>query len=572
MTLLGFLTSNFSISKAFTKPFHDQVKESVRSYEADPMVQKNGVHDKHVVARGRYDITIPYIFATHESMLAALFEKLPDIIITGRSSENLNQANILKALYDYIMDICDLDEFMSSSIWWFVLSGMAISHAEYKIEQSGEAPQLDNMGQPMLDDMGQPISIPTYKYHDPIVRVENLLKVYFSPDSEFSISGDKIPFLFTESLMETDEVKATWGAEVEADEKIDVDSVDDKEGNQLQRACIKRFYGRIPSKYAEELKQYELEWQYGQEYQIIFCKEKILHAEEKEKPQRFVKLFGALHKFFGYGIGKTLKPFQDDMSIRRSQVLRYADMYAFPWLLVDSDGKYDQKAISDYRKKEPLVYKEKEPKYLVPPALPDSILKADEAARSDAQFVSGTLDQSKGAQETNTVKTATGQQLFAQGQDRRINKMRKSIAKYYREVVIQLFKLCRDNWDGHKDLTYIDEDGNEQPIAISPEDLQNIDFDTDIDFNLDSVSVNKDILSQRWISLLEKVPTLPYADGRKIYQKALRESFMIPNPENYTKDDQTMMSEGIDPTTGQPMQQPDTQPQTMGQQLAPQPY
>lgn len=579
MTLLGFLNQNYSLAKAYTKKFHDEVKEAIRDYEAEPAVKKNGVHDKHVATKGRYDITIPYIFATHESMLASLFEKLPEIVITGRTSENVDDANILKALYDYIIDMCDLDEFLETSMWWFILAGFAVSNAEYKVEQDGEAPQLNANGEPMVDEMGEPIMIPTYSYHDPVVHVENLLKVYFSPDSEFSVDGKKIPHLYTESLMEPEEVESIWGKEVEADEEIEVDGLsEDKDKNVLKRCRVMRFYGRVSKECGEYLQEYDLEWKFGKEYKIIFTKDTILYAEEREKPQRFVKLYGALNKFFGYGIAKTLKPFQDDMSVRRSQQLRYADMFAFPWLLLDSAGTYDQKSIEDYRKKKPLTYTEKKPEYLVPPNMPDSIMKADEASRSDAQFVSGTLDLSSGAQDTNTVETATGQQLFAQGQDKRTNKMRKSIAKYYREVVIQLFKLCRDNWDGHKELTYVSEDGEQQELLVSADDLRRIDFDTDVDFNLDSVSVNQDILSQRWISLLEKVPDLPYADGRKIYQKALRESFKIQNPENYTVDEQQeMINAGMQPgAPAQPMESPEEvpaeQPQTMGSQLAPQPY
>ncbi len=167
-------------------------------------------------------------------------------------------------------------------------------------------------------------------------------------------------------------------------------------------------------------------------------------------------------------------------------------------------------------------------------------------------------------------------ELFAQGQDKLSNKKRKAIAKYYREVVIQLFKLCRDNWQDHKELTFINDDGKEEPITITPESLQEIDFDTDVDFNLDSISVNQDIMSQRWISLLDKVPMIPHADGKKIYQKALRESFKLQNPENYTLNDEELMppvdEQGM-PVGEEPMDEnmPSQDP-TMGQSLAPQPY
>jgi len=142
--------------------------------------------------------------------------------------------------------------------------------------------------------------------------------------------------------------------------------------------------------------------------------------------------------------------------------------------------------------------------------------------------------------------------------------------------VIQMFKLARDNWgDDHKEVTYTSDDGTKQDLVITGESLQDIDFDTDIDFNLDSVSVNQDILSQRWISLLDTSLQVPEADVGKVYQKVLRESFKIPNPDYYAK-----QVPEIDPLTGQPMPpegmppaNPESVPeeQSLGSQLAPQP-
>lgn len=581
MTLLGLLNQRETVARAFTKPFQDQVRQSIRDYEAESGTTKTGVYDKHVKTAKRYDGTVPYIFAQHEAILASLFEKLPEILITGRSEQNINHANALKALYEYLTDVCDLDEFIATSIWWFVLCGMAVSSSEYKIEVERYTPQLDQNGDPMLDEMGEPIEVPVYKTHDPRVFVEDLLKVMFSPESKYSVNGSDVPYIICERLVDVDEIEAVYGKIVDADEQLNVDNVEnEKETEDLKRAKVLYYYGTLPKHCAEHLVEHELEWKYGVDYKVIHTKDTILYAEETPKPHKLVKLYGAMNKFFGFGIGKTLKPFQDDMSVRRGQKLRYADMYAYPQLLLESEGVYDAKALEDVRKSKPMVYKEKKPEYLVPPAMPDSITQADEASRSDAQFVSGQLELSSGAQDTNTVDTATGQQLFAQGQDKLSNKKRRAIAKYYREVVIQLFKLCRDNWEDHKELTFVNDDGKEENVTITPELLQDIDFDTDVDFNLDTISVNQDIMSQRWISLLDKVPMIPQADGKKIYQKALRESFKIQNPENYTLSDEELMpqvDEMGNPIEGEPTgevmdESMPSQDPMMGEALAPQPY
>lgn len=296
--------------------------------------------------------------------------------------------------------------------------------------------------------------------------------------------------------------------------------------------------------------------------------------EKAEKPIKLARLYAKQNSFFGYGLGKTLRPFQEDMSVRRSQQLAYADRFAYPWLAIPQGTVVDAKAIKDYKKETPLtITGEKMPEYITPPQMPSVITDTDNAMRGDAQFVSGTLDLSKGAQQTNTVKTATGQQLFAQSQDKRLNKSRKSLAKYYREVVISMLKLARDNWTEEKHISYIDDDGVEQNILVTSEDLKGIDFDTDVDFNLDSVSVNKDIMSQRWISLLQESLNVPQANMEKIYAKVLKESFNINNPETYINKQQPV-DPNMPPEPTEPTEEPNepmpTQPQTMGQELAPQ--
>jgi hypothetical protein len=583
MSLLSTLNSIYETNKAFTKKFHDEVKRNLDDYEAkntDRTQKKKGVYNRHVTS-SRYDITIPYIFGTHESMISSFFENMPDLVINGRNSET-DKVEIIKATYEYLKDKADLDEFLATSAWWFFLVGFVSADIEFKSEIEGYTPQLDQMGNPMIDEMtGEEVNIPIYSINDPVATVENLLKIFFSPESEFTIDGKKVPNYVKERLVNVDEIKDIYEVEVDPDTTLEVEGLESKEDALLGRANVKYFYGRLPSTCSEYLKEHNIKWSFRQNYKAIYTKDKLLLVEEiEEKPCKFARFYANLGKFFGFGIGKTLRPFQEDMSIRRSQQIAYADRFAFPWLTVGDGLKVDQKALMDYQKRVPLVYSgDKMPEYLSPPNMPSAISDADQASRSDAQFVSGTLDISKGAQQTNTVKTATGQQLFAQSQDKRLNKARKSIAKYYRETVIQMFKLARDNWgDDEKRITYTSDDGLEKDVAVTAEMLQGIDFDTDIDFNLDNVSVNQDIMSQRWISLIDTALNVPSADLDKIYQKVLRDSFKIQNPEFYVKE-----APPVDPMTGQPMadpmaqapvENPETipQPETLGSQLAPQPY
>lgn len=569
MTLLQLLNQRKEIAKSFTKEFHDEVKKCINDYQVKDQRRETGVTDKHLQKR-RYTFNIPYIFATHESLMSSFFESLPDIIITGRSKSDNQVESMLKAMYAYFQDKLDLDEFLNISAWWFFLVGFVRSTVGYKIVEESSVPQLDSMNQPMFDEFGQPVVIPQYSYHDPIVDVDDPLKVYYSPDSEFSVSGDKIPYSFVSKLFDPDEVEHTFKQKVEPNAEVDVSDTKTKGKEDLKRCELYFYCGQIPST-VEDFNEYfpDTPWEYGKDYYVVTDGKKILHAEEKRKSSKYARYFNVPREFFAYGIGKTLRDIQKEISIRKGQKVRYADMHAFPWLSVDSSTKVDQNALMDIEKRKPLVYTDKKPEYILPPNVSDALMKIDEEDRSDAQFISGMLDLSKGAQQTTTVKTATGQQLFAQSQDKRLQKARKIIAKYYREVVIEVFKQAAENWENEKKITYYD-DTEQIEITVQKSLLEKVDFDTDVDFSLDSASVNQDVLSQRWISLFEQAKSVPdVANLPEVWKKTMREAFKVNNPENYTLE--TVPPEELPPEENQqtPEVPEPTQPQTVGEQLAP---
>lgn len=578
-TLLSVLNRRAKIAEAFTKPFHKEVTRCVADYETEESdkIDDGKITDKHVKVDDRYDFRIPYIHATHESMMSSLFEKPPELIINGRGKLDELKEQKVQAIYEYLVDTCGLEDLLNDIAWWFVLVGFVAVQNDYKIEIESYEPQLGSDGQPMIDELtGEPVLVPVYGYHDPIVWVEDPLKIDFAPDSEFSLDGKKIPYYVTSRYVDVEEIKAEYEMEVEPDEELEVSgykSKKDDEKSDLKRAKLKYYYGTLPEEVSGEVEG----WAYGKFYKAIFTTKKFLHIEEADRRVKLAKLFSAPNKFFGYGIGKTLRPFQRDMSIRRGQQIRYADQYAFPWLTVNAETTVDQNALMDYKRRKPLVYSgQTAPTFLTPPNMPDTITQADQASRSDAQFVSGTLDMSKGAQDTNTVDTATGQQLFAQSADKGNEKKRKSIAKLYRAVVIDLLKSARDNWEDGKLLTITDEEGNEMETAYESSDLQDIDFDKDIDISLDNISANKDILAQRSLALYKEVKDDPMVDRRKVFSKTLREAFGIKNPDNYMLAEEEMMSQPTvdeqgNPITQDPMTTQVPGDQTLGDQLAPSP-
>jgi hypothetical protein len=576
MTLLSLLNQRLKIAKAFTKDFHDEIKQSLEDYDPPKGKKDRTSHDRLIKTKDLFSIDVRYIFATHESILSSLFEREMQVLFSGRGEEDAYKEFIVKAVYEYLYDVCDLDEFIIKSAWWFLLTGFVSSTCSFKTEVASETPQLDSNGDPMVDELGNPVMVPVYSYNDPLVEVDDMQKVYFAPDSEFSIDGKKVPYYISEKLVDPSYVEETYHKEVEATEELEVKGFAEKnvsEKSDLQRVKLYRYAGKLPKEIANEIEGYDPK----KEYTCVFTSKEIVEVLEDEKRCYLAKWFSAPNTFFGFGLAKTLRDEQKEMSIRRGQMIRYADMYAYPWLSVSAETQVDQKALQDREKKTPLMYQGEKPEYIVPPALPDAIVRASDVSRSDAQFTSGTLDLSKGAQETNTVNTATGQQLFAQSQDKRVQKARKALATYFREVVIALFKLARDNWDEEKVIQITDDDGQPQEVTVSSESLQDIDFDKDIDISLENISVNKDILSQRVIAMYDKIKDDPLVNRRKIFAKMLREGFGEKKPEGYMLSEEEVAKQSqpqVQPSPDQEQQaeQPSPEMPTMGEQNAPQPY
>lgn len=549
--LLPFLQARKELAKSFGKDYRKEVDLCLSDYEAKEDTLE-GLHKKLSVNR-RYEFVIPYIFATHESYLSSIFEKAPDLIITGRGAKDQEKAMKIRAAYEYLWDKLDLDSFVTDSAWWFLLIGMASANIGFKSEFR-EIPAVDpETGEPMFDEDGTPIMTIAYEYNDPTVEVDEPKKVSFSPESKYSVDGTKVPFHFREALMYVDDAEDIYGREVKATDELEIDELKDdtkKFQDELDRVKTYKYYGNIPKKHkdivneffrmkAEQTGEEPEQWELNAPYYICFTSSAVLHIEKRESKNRALRLVrwhGRPDKFYGFGLGKTLRQFQKELSIRRGQQIRYADVAAYAKIALEATSTTDPKSLQDPRENVVVTYTEKPPSYLTPPDLSNTLILTEEKAREDAQFVSGMLDMSKGAQDSNTVNTATGQMIFAQSAEKRVTKARKELGKYLREVVIQLLKLCAMYWDESKIYTITDEDGNDVDLEVSKDDLADIDFDNDINIDLESITVNKDIMREQVISLYDKTKDDPLIERRRVFKLMLREGFNIKDPDLYIKE------------------------------------
>lgn len=555
MELLELLKNRQGIAEKFTKDFIEGVEKSIKLYKVEE--DDRELLDKLVNINTRYDVKVPYIFSTAESMLASMFDKVPDLVFRGRGMDDKSKEDKVRASYEYLVDKLDLEQFMTSTAWYFILIGWCTAHGAFKSE-TREVPMFDETtGEPMIDEMGEPIMRTEYIYNDPTLDIGDPKKEFYSPESKFSNDAKQIPYYFRHELMTVEDIKKVYGKTVKPDASIKIKGMGETEGenDDIDRATVYFYYGTLPEKNKKDVKN----WSSGDNFYIAYTEKEILHTDKiDEKLCRIGRWYGVPNEFFGFGIGKTLRDSQKEMSIRRGQQMRYSDLMAYPKIGYDLSVEIDDKALLDPRLGITLGFRDKPPVYLTPPPMPETLLIADDKAREDAQFISGMLDLSKGASESKVVKTATGQSIFAEAAERRIRQAKRQFGRFYREVIIMLLKLAQKHWDDQKLVTITDSKGQQMQMSISKDDLSDVDFDTDIDVDMESVTINKEVLRAQAIELYDRTKDDPLIDRKMVFKDTLRDGFDKKNPEAYMIEESEL---GMMPMQGQQMGQPLAQPQ-----------
>lgn len=550
--LISLLNSRFSISKKFTEQeFVKQAKQALKDYEADDEWLNSFAESDRILIQvtKRYEIIIPLIFQTHEGMMASMFDRLPDLIVDQGGKNDEDKARLIKAAYKYIREKCDLEEFMNEAAWWYLLLGFTSAHVGYD-QIIDTVPVTD-------DETGEQVYAQIVKYDDPTVSVDKYDRVFFSPESEYSIDASKVPYYCRKKMMTPEKVYQIYNQVVEPTGTVAVGSDKDEyvDNEDMKRAEIRLYYGNLPEKYAEQIE--ELGAVYSQDgwYYAVFTKDKILFIERTEKDMRtcaLLKLHGRKDKFFGWGLAKLLKPFQKEKSLRRTQMARYADIAAYPKILHDDESDIDESSMADPRANVSVLYHKNKPEYLSPPDMGNIVREMAELADADAQSMSGMLDLSQNAQSSNTIDTATGQAIFAEAAQKRVRKSKRHFMLFYKQVVITMLKLAQLHWTEEKVVNITDDMGENMEVRMTAETLKDIDFDTDITIDPDSLTVNEDVIRQQAIELYNKVKDDPLVNRKEVFKDMIKDGFNKQNPEKYIKDIEVEPgTKLVDPATGQ---------------------
>jgi len=540
MKLLDLMNLRKQLSEKFSEDFHTRVKSDIKVYNADqPSVLDSLNIDLSDIPNKRYQFTIPLVFTNHEAMMASMFDRMPELIFRKGGEKDEEKAKKVSAAYEYLKDKLDLEMVVNDVAWWFILSGFASAHNSYRVKTE-EVPLYDELGQEVLDDAGNVMTRTEYEYDDPVVEVGDPEKESFSPESEFTFDASLVPFYVRPKKMSPDEIKEKYGKTVKPDTSLS-DAKDVGEGvkKDVDRVQCWIYSGTLPKDVSGQVKG----WDSEKIYYIVFTKDEVIykksveeHVKLNEMLCRIVKFYGAPNTFYGFGLGKLLSPFQREKSIRRGQMIRYADVAAYPKILVHQSAKIDESALLDPRENRVLLFADEKPEYLQPPQISQIVGDTNELADQDAQQASGLMDISTASQSA-TVDTATGQSIFADAAEKRVRKAKKTLMKWYKSEVILLLKLCQANWQSDKLVTITDEQtGESYEESVSAADLSDIDFDKDVEIDPESVTINKDVLRAQAIEMYNMTKDDPIVDRKEVVKDVYQKGFNVRDPERFIKD------------------------------------
>lgn len=541
--LIPALNNRLEVAKKWTeKNYIDQAKKSIESYKSE---ESNLVTaDVSEASRKRYEFPSWIVFSNTETFKAKMPE-LGELVIKGKGKDDDTKGEMIEACYSYLKEKAELAEFSQMAKHWYILTGFVAAYVSH--QQDGY-----ELNEPVAEGESEVNENTTfvYTYDDPKVFLLDPMCTYYSPDSKYATDGSGVPYYFYKKTLHPDEINEIYGVEVEADSKIDAEDEKKKNGTANEENTRTQVYfycgdlALINSKLNDSEPGQE-KFSYGDKYRVVFTKNKLLHVEKiKDIGLRLAKWYGSPSDFFGFGIGKIARTAQIEKQIRRGQEVRMADLQAFPKYDVPQ-GVEDADINNLHDPRIGVVVRRppgqgNEIKIIqagqISPVVRDAIQSVDR----DIQQTIGLLDISQGAQKSSIVQTATGQSIFAESGEQRVNNANRPYQKFVKHLIIDCLKSAQENWDTQKELSVYGEDGDyvrSQPVT--KESLKDIDFDTDIDLDFESPGVNRDKISQDAIALFDKVSEkqLPYVDEVELFKWMVKVGFKSKNPERFIKKD-----------------------------------
>lgn len=533
-SLLQVLNARLDVAKRFTKEFQQSTKEWIDLYNAETPKAKS---IEEIIDRdNRYQYTAKTVFDNVEKYRSSFFEKPPEVMYAKKGKKDEEKAEKIASAWEYLKDKTNFKQFMDDTFTYFALCGFTAGHVGYKKEI-----------ETTIDEEG--IEYTKFIEDDPILEPYDHENEWFMPDSVFSPDAKQVMYFRKKKLTQS-AVMETFGKEVKPDESILTDDIEEEKDTvkgELSRCGVYFYTGTLPKKplvafINREVQESESEVADLSEtkdiFYVAFTKNVVLSVDKspiKEQTCALGRWYSSPKKFFGFGLGKQLEEEQRQESIRTGQLIRYADVYAYPKLAIDlADAGTDPKQIMD-RNHQIITFRKNKPDYLSPPSSNGAIDAMMGKNSENIQTNSGLADLSK-MQESKTMETATGQTQVADSNEKRIKVAKEKYFEFLKQIIIKVFKYAQAEWQDSKVRYITDEDGETREIEIKPEDFADIDFDTDISIDFESATTNKDVIRQQSIALYDKAKDDPIVDRKKLFKKMLKDGFNEKNPDSFIKE------------------------------------
>ena len=527
-SVLTLMKSRLSLAEAFSLNWRKDVKKWLKDYEIDSLddIDFPDLHNK---------MQIPYIFSTVESALPSMFERVPDVTILQRGKLDRETTEFAEQIWDYVKERMKLQEKIEEVGMMFLITGMGNlkwgwNLVTEEIDGEPEIVPITNDDGTVIDQQKIISKVKIPVKDEPYVRWHDYDKIHFSPESRFVMDDDEndIPYIICESVKTKDEVEYEYEMTPtdEDIEKIDLEkfgSDANLDKRRLTRADQERvhvyeYYGTLPKDYSKDEN-----WRPDKVYYVPFIKSTARKPrEEEKKPINIIGNYGAFNKFWKFGEPKILRELEQDISLGRSRMADIRDKYGQK-IAIPQGTEVDERALKRPADFTILRYiGNTVPTYLNPPPMPETIMVALQQSRSDIQMASAQLDLSRGGS-SSVVNTATGQQIFAEATEKRIDRKRRKLATMIKHLAKNILKLCADNWDVKRFAQITDM--TEEEAAPLVENLKRIGEDYDVRIEIESINNNKETQSAQAIALYDKTKDDPGVNSQEVLKEVLKIGF-----------------------------------------------